>query len=243
VAGLEVKAASGPAELGESWAASVEESQIILAEIQTCNAALQALVAVEPMIADRILWLDYRQGNAPTEGLLSSRPVLVKPIRTSRFFDALGRAVQAPVGRRGSKPTATPLAALRILVGEDNPVNRHLAQAMLGALGQNCDLFEDGERLIAAIRASGADVVIADLQMPVLDGAALARAVRSEFNNSRRPYLITLTAAATLEDRQRCLDAGMDDFLTKPLRLSTLRDALLRAEAWLTRHRSGFGGQ
>ncbi len=242
-AGLEVKASSGPAELGETWAASVEASQIILAEVRTCSTALQALVAVEPIIADRILWLDHRQGNAPAEGLLSSRPVLVKPIRTSRFLDALGRAVQAPVGRRGSKPSATPLAALRILVGEDSPVNRHLAQAMLGALGQNCDLFEDGERLIAAIRATGADVVIADLQMPVLDGAALARAVRSEFNNSRRPYLITLTAAATLEDRQRCLDAGMDDFLTKPLRLSTLRDALLRAEAWLTRHRSGFGGQ
>jgi signal transduction histidine kinase/ligand-binding sensor domain-containing protein/CheY-like chemotaxis protein len=242
-AGLEVKAASGPAELGESWAASVEASQIILAEVRTCSTALQALVALEPIVADRILWLDHRQGNAPAEGPLSSRPVLVKPIRTSRFFDALGRAVQAPVGRRGPKANATPLAALRILVGEDNPVNRHLAQAMLGALGQNCHLFEDGERLLAAIRTGGADVVIADLQMPVLDGAALARTVRAEFNNSKRPYLITLTAAATLEDRQRCLDAGMDDFLTKPLRLSTLRDALLRAEAWLARHRSGFGGQ
>jgi CheY-like chemotaxis protein len=84
-------------------------------------------------------------------------------------------------------------------------------------------------------------VVIADLQMPLRDGAEIARAVRAEMGTGSRPYLITLTAAVTLEDRQRCLDAGMDDFLTKPLRMSTLRDALQRADAWLSRHRQGYG--
>jgi len=189
-------------------------------------------------LVERILWLDHRRSEAPPTGPLGSRPILVKPIRTARFLEALGRLPQNPAQRASVKAGMPLLPPLRILVGEDNPVNRHLAQAMLGALGQTCELFEDGDQLFDVVSQRGADVIIADLQMPVIDGAELARRIRSTMDPSSRPYLITVTAAATLEDRQRCLDAGMDDFLTKPLRLSTLRDALLRAQEWLLRHRS-----
>ena len=240
-AGLEVVAAADPKSLGDSLSAHLTESQWILAEVKSAAAALEQAVAVDPGLAQKVVWLDFRQGTLPGDGALASRPVLVKPIRISRFHEALGRASQAPVVRRSPRGNGTALPALRILVGEDNPVNRHLAQAMLGALGQTCELFEDGERLYQSLRRDGADVVIADLQMPLRDGAELARSVRSEMETGSRPYLITLTAAVTLEDRQRCLDAGMDDFLTKPLRLSTLREALQRADAWLARHRTGYG--
>ena len=240
-AGLEVVAAADAKSLGESLPVHLNASQWILAEVKSAAAVLDQAVAANPELVNKVVWLDFRQGTLAGDGALASRPVLVKPIRVSRFHEALGRASQAPASRRSPRSSGVALPALRILVGEDNPVNRHLAQAMLGALGQTCELFEDGERLYQALKRNGADVVIADLQMPLRDGAQLARSVRSEMGTGSRPYLITLTAAVTLEDRQRCLDAGMDDFLTKPLRLSTLREALQRADAWLARHRNGYG--
>ncbi len=240
-AGLEVVAAADPKSLGDSLPIHLKESQWILAEVKSAAEVLDQAVATDPELVNKVVWLDFRQGTLAGDGALASRPVLVKPIRVSRFHEALGRASQVPAGRRSARSTGVSLPELRILVGEDNPVNRHLAQAMLGALGQTCELFEDGESLYQALKRNGADVVIADLQMPLRDGAELARSVRSELGTGSRPYLITLTAAVTLEDRQRCLDAGMDDFLTKPLRLSTLRDALQRADAWLARHRNGYG--
>jgi hypothetical protein len=203
---------------------------------------LAALTPATPAIAGKILWLDHRQGESTTEGQPASRHILVKPVRSARFFEALVRVVHSQSNRSGSKVPFSPLPTLRILVGEDNPVNQHLARAMLAALGQNCELFDDGALLLSAVRKGECDVVIADLQMPALDGAEVARAIRKEMTESTRPYLITLTAAATLADRQRCLDAGMDDFLTKPLRMSTLREALTRADQWLSRHRNGHGG-
>ena len=240
-AGLEVVAAADPQSLGDSLTTRLGQASWILAEVKSTAVMLDQAASADPSIAAKVVWLDFRQGALPGDGALANRPVLVKPIRASRFREALGRALQVPPVRRSPAANGAQLPALRILVGEDNPVNRHLAQAMLGSLGQSCELFEDGERLYQALKRSGADVVIADLQMPLRDGAEIARAVRSEMGTGSRPYLITLTAAVTLEDRQRCLDAGMDDFLTKPLRMSTLRDALQRADAWLARHRQGYG--
>ena len=240
-AGLEVVAAPDPQSLGDALSTHLTQASWILAELKSTAVMLDVAASADPSLAAKVVWLDFRQGALPGDGALANRPVLVKPIRVSRFREALGRALQVPAARRSPAANSTPLPALRILVGEDNPVNRHLAQAMLGSLGQSCELFEDGERLYQALKRSGADVVIADLQMPLRDGAEIARAVRAEMGTGSRPYLITLTAAVTLEDRQRCLDAGMDDFLTKPLRMSTLREALQRADAWLARHRQGYG--
>ena len=239
--GLQVTAAADPSGLVGSLESAVGSADVVIAEVKSFGPALAALASATPALAGKILWLDHRQGDTTAEGLLASRPTVVKPVRATRFFEALVRVAHTPANRPGPRTPFIPLPALRILVGEDNPVNQHLAHAMLAALGQKCELLADGALLLNAIRKGDCDVVIADLQMPVLDGSEVARRVHQEMTDATRPYLITLTAAVTLADRQRCLEAGMDDFLTKPLRMATLREALARADQWLGRHRNGYG--
>ena len=119
---------------------------------------------------------------------------------------------------------------LRVLVAEDNDVNREVIAGQLGMLGLEHDLAGDGLAALAAYRHGCYDLVITDLRMPELDGIELARAVRElEAAEARaRVPMIAITANATVEDAEACRAAGMDDFLGKPVRLARLRDCLAR---------------
>ncbi|GAB4214077.1 MAG: hypothetical protein Fur007_09590 [Rhodoferax sp.] len=123
----------------------------------------------------------------------------------------------------------------RVLVAEDNPVNSLVIQALLKQLGLDARVAGDGQQALDALRAETvdgwrADVVLMDVHMPVMDGYSATRAIRTHEAAQglpRRP-IIALTADAFEEDRQRCLVAGMDDFLTKPIALTALRESLTR---------------
>jgi CheY-like chemotaxis protein len=159
---------------------------------------------------------------------------LTKPVKASRLCDALVDALASggqPV--RDAAPAMTGLRLadrhpLRVLVAEDNGVNQKVALAMLGYLGYRADIAADGVEAVAAVRRVPYDVVFMDLQMPELDGIGATRQIIAEHPVGRRPRIVALTANAYDEDREDCIAAGMDDYVSKPLKTETLEAALLR---------------
>jgi CheY-like chemotaxis protein len=117
-----------------------------------------------------------------------------------------------------------------VLVAEDNGVNQKVALAMLRHLGYRADLAADGVEAVEAVRRVPYDVVFMDLQMPELDGIDATKQIIAEHPPQRRPRIIALTANAFDEDREQCLAAGMDDYVSKPLKTDTLEAALLKAQ-------------
>jgi len=108
----------------------------------------------------------------------------------------------------------------RVLLVEDNPVNRHLAQKLLTMAGYRVETAENGQLALDALAADTFDIVLMDCQMPVLDGYAATRRIRDLQKAGRLPPrlpVVAMTANAMIGDREKCLDAGMDDYLTKPL--------------------------
>jgi CheY-like chemotaxis protein len=117
------------------------------------------------------------------------------------------------------------LSSLRVLVVEDHPVNQKIALGLLAKLSIQADLAENGEVAIAMTRVGNYDVILMDMQMPVLDGVDATRAIRL-LALGFQPWIIAQTANAFDTDRESCLQAGMDDFLSKPFRMDALRAKL-----------------
>ena len=138
----------------------------------------------------------------------------------------------AVVGRPLSPALQVHGVARRVLVVEDNPLNRMVATGMLQALGHEVEAAEDGLVALERLREGFYDLVLLDVQMPRLDGYATARAIRETERHSDmgRTPIIALTAGAVEGERERCLHSGMDDFLTKPIDPGTLSVSLRR---WL----------
>jgi two-component system, sensor histidine kinase and response regulator len=151
---------------------------------------------------------------------------LTKPVRQSQLFDCLTTIIGAPRPGQPATPTqplssATPAVAEssslpRVLVAEDNPVNQQVARRLLAKLGYQAVLVGDGRQAVAAARQGDFVAVLMDCQMPELDGFAATAAIRSEEIERRLP-IIAMTAAAMTGDRERCLAAGMDDYISKPV--------------------------
>ena len=117
------------------------------------------------------------------------------------------------------------LARLQVLLVEDHPINQTLALALLKKLGIQATLAQNGKAALARIDERSFDVVLMDMQMPIMDGLQATHAIR-QMNIPVQPYIIALTANAFENDRERCLQAGMDDFLAKPFTLDDLRARL-----------------
>jgi CheY-like chemotaxis protein/anti-sigma regulatory factor (Ser/Thr protein kinase) len=161
---------------------------------------------------------------------------LTKPTRSDQLKDVLGRLLGgAPAAARPSSSAIdTSLAAqrpLRILLAEDNVVNQKVAVRLLERMGYRPDVASNGLEALEAVHRQRYDVVLMDVQMPEMDGLEASRRITSEVDAAKRPRLIALTANVLKGAEQTCLEAGMDDYLTKPLDLVHLRDALLRCDA------------
>jgi PAS domain S-box-containing protein len=155
---------------------------------------------------------------------------LTKPIRPSQLYDALlnvlGEARPAPVPVEADEaPPGEAPRGLRILVAEDNAVNQRLALLMLDKLGYRGDVVSNGAEALEALERRRYDVVLMDVQMPELDGLEATRRIHERWS-SERPHIIAVTAGAMSEERDRCLAAGMDDYLSKPIRIEELSAAL-----------------
>ncbi|MFT6407543.1 MAG: signal transduction histidine kinase/CheY-like chemotaxis protein [Arenicella sp.] len=123
-------------------------------------------------------------------------------------------------------PALTPLSPLRILVAEDNPINQKVITAQLAQLGQRADVVNNGLEAISALSEKEYDVVILDILMPVMDGEETIEAIRASKPSIAQNYCIALTASTYEDQRGRLLDLGFDVFLSKPLSLAELSEAL-----------------
>lgn len=131
----------------------------------------------------------------------------------------------------GHGPNVVPIKRSHILVVEDNHTNAMLLCKMLTKLGHSSDVAADGAIALQKLAEQTYDAILMDCQMPIMDGWQVTRAIRDSETPYQKIPIIAVTANASSEDRARCHEAGMDDFLQKPLRLATLDDALHR---WLT---------
>lgn len=118
---------------------------------------------------------------------------------------------------------------LQVLIAEDHPGNQIVCRTFLEKMGIRCNMVSNGQEALQALSTVHYDMVLMDCQMPVLDGYAATQAIRErERASGRHTVIIAITAHALPEDRQRCLDAGMDDYLAKPISLQSLASMLQR---------------
>ncbi len=164
--------------------------------------------------------------------------VLTKPAKPSQIYDAiikvLGTTTPFPIEikAKSSQPVIDENKAHsdRILMAEDNTVNQKVALHMLAKLGYRCDSVSNGQEAVDAIASRDYDVILMDMQMPEMDGLEATRTIRKHQRKDKpSPWIIALTANAMEGDRERCLEAGMDDYLSKPIKSSPLATALLKA--------------
>jgi CheY-like chemotaxis protein len=118
---------------------------------------------------------------------------------------------------------------LRILLAEDNVVNQKLALRLLQQMGYRADLASNGIEVIESLERQPYDVVLMDVQMPEMDGLEAARRITARWPVHERPRIVAMTANAMQGDREECLAAGMDDYVTKPIRVDALVEALMQA--------------
>ena len=162
--------------------------------------------------------------------------VLTKPIKRSRlhaaFLDLWARdgRTRAQAERSEFEHGMADRTPLSILVAEDNTVNQQLALRFLGRMGYACDVVANGIEAVEAVRRRPYDVVLMDVEMPEMDGLDAARVISGR-GGAGRPWIVAMTASALPGDRERCLAAGMDDYVTKPIRPAELQRALAAAAA------------
>ncbi|MCO4763183.1 MAG: response regulator [Myxococcales bacterium] len=169
---------------------------------------------------------------------------LSKPVKQTRLYEILvthfgeRRVVTSPALPIVTRPaTPRPILPLRVLLAEDNEVNQLVGQMMLARMGIDADVVTDGGEAISAVAGSHYDVVLMDVQMPKIDGIEATREIRK--NGGMQPWIVALTASALEDDRQRCLAAGMDDHLAKPMTQESLEATLVRAAEERTKALAG----
>ncbi len=159
---------------------------------------------------------------------------LMKPIKQAD----LSSAILTAIGKRKIKtarlssiiePTFASNHPFRILLVEDNLTNQKVAARMLQKLGYRVDVVANGNEALEALERQGYDIIFMDVQMPEMDGIEATRRICHLYPPSERAYIIAMTAHAMKDDRQMCLDAGMDDYLSKPIRAEEVQSALEHA--------------
>lgn len=117
---------------------------------------------------------------------------------------------------------------MHILLAEDNPVNQKVALRMLERIGFSADVANNGLEALNALEQKTYDIILMDMQMPEMDGLEATRRIVDKYDESSRPYIIALTANAMQGDRERCIAAGMNDYISKPIRMEDLHEAFDR---------------
>ena len=162
---------------------------------------------------------------------------LNKPIKQSQLYDVLNQVLvgQIKVRHRPSileeiDPHLAQRLPLRILLAEDNVVNQQVGLHLLQRFGYRADVAGNGLEVLEALRRQSYDVVLMDVQMPEMDGISATHHICQEWSRVERPRIIAMTANAMQGDRQMCLDSGMDDYISKPIRVEELADALNKCQ-------------
>ena len=196
-----------------------------------------------PISSTRLILLTSlgRRGDAKAAQDAGIAAYLTKPIRQSQLYSCLSLVLAnsssavsgtaqppAPLITRHSLSEAQAQSRGRILVAEDNPINQKVAVKMIEKLGYRVDIAGNGHEACEALERIAYAMVLMDCQMPVMDGFQATTVIRRREGSGRRTPIIAMTANAMQEDRQRCLEAGMDDFISKPVASKALAETLSR---------------
>jgi signal transduction histidine kinase/CheY-like chemotaxis protein len=234
-------AESAAASAGPEWLAQAGNGErvVLLAVGTPLDGSLEAARAMRrsaPSANFGIVLLPRLRQRLPVDTLrkLGARQA-TRPVRQSTLRAAIEESLQRtastpapPLDEPRTAADARPLEGLRVLVAEDNAVNTKLAVLLLGRLGCKVQTAANGVEALAALTRGPVDLVLMDCEMPEMDGFATTREIRRREGDRAHTPIIAMTANAMDSDRQRCLDAGMDDYLAKPVRAPLLRDALER---------------
>ncbi len=237
--------------LGSECAASADEALELLARVERFDVAIvdmhmpgtdgagfaRLLRERHPTIDTPLVLLSSIGLSLPPDEARRFACHLTKPAKPAQLLATLLRVLDrspsddsGTLVTPGAAPTSSPLAGAAVLVTDDNLVNQKVARRMLVRLGIEPDLAGNGLEALTAIQRRRYDIVLMDVQMPVMDGLEAARRiVHEQPDAARRPWIIALTANAMRGDRELCLEAGMDDYLTKPIKPDDLLSALQRA--------------
>jgi two-component system sensor histidine kinase/response regulator len=244
-----VAVASGPAALDALRCAAARREPFPIALVDGMMPVMDGLdlaehIRSEPEIAAVRLLLLTSAGQPEDTARCRSLEIsacLIKPVRQSELFDALMKAMAfrnrsdeiwrpRPQGEDRPAPISSRIR-LRVLLAEDHPVNQKVAVRMLEHQGHSVVVAPDGRQALQALENDRFDVVLMDLQMPEMDGFEALRAIRErEASSGRNLPVIALTAHAMQGDRDRCLRAGFDGYLAKPIRQADLQTALTAVE-------------
>lgn len=169
---------------------------------------------------------------------------LNKPVKQSQFYNVLLQVFGTTVDATANAKTpslglkyfqsfssrSSGRSRLRILLAEDNVINQKVAIHLLERIGYRADVAANGIEVLDALKRSPYDVVLMDVQMPDMDGIEATRRIHQDYPEEKRPWIIAMTANAMQGDRDKCLNAGMDDYVTKPIRRDRLVEALNRCK-------------
>ena len=175
------------------------------------------------------------RGDDPQPAELGIVGLVHKPIRPSQLLDTLCRALNVQVQREKRAPTAPVLdpclsqrLPLRLLLADDNPINQKVGLSVLQKLGYRADVANNGLEVLKALEQKAYDLLFLDVQMPEMDGLEAARQIAKRWPPDRRPRIVAMTGNALMGDREKCLAAGMDDYISKPVRVGELQAAIER---------------
>jgi PAS domain S-box-containing protein len=230
--------ASGPAALAElerAWAAQAPYPLVLLDALmpEMDGYTLARLVKEHPRLGDTtVLMLSSAEGSAARARELSLAGCLIKPIKQSELFDAIRGAVGAalrPAEEAPEAPAPAPRRRLRVLLAEDNVVNQKLMTRLLEKWGHGVAVAANGREALGALEKERFDVVLMDVQMPEIGGFEATAAIRArEKEAGGHLPVIAMTAHAMKGDRERCLAAGMDGYVAKPIQANELSEVIGR---------------
>jgi CheY-like chemotaxis protein len=205
------------------------------------GAELAGAIRSQPQLAATRLILLTSMGQAAKPAEVGVDGSLTKPVNASQLHDEIAAVLARAAASENGAPTAAPVpetvdtsdaphAGARVLVAEDHPVNRLLAVKLLERLGCSVDVAQNGAEAVDMSNGSEYAAIFMDCQMPEVDGyEATGRIRRREADGGEHVPIVAMTANTMEGDRERCIDAGMDDYLPKPLRPAELEGALRRA--------------
>jgi CheY-like chemotaxis protein/HPt (histidine-containing phosphotransfer) domain-containing protein len=197
---------------------------------------LAQAISVDPVLMKTALILLTSTSDLDTAALRKAgvREWLTKPVRNSELYDRLMR-VMAPNRTTAAAPDPTPPPPLpapgslgRVLIAEDNLLNQLVAERVVSRLGYQVDLVVNGAEALKALADTAYSAVLMDCHMPILDGYQATKEIRRREGGGKRIPIIAMTAGALVEDRARCLAAGMDDYVSKPVDVKALEAMLTR---------------
>jgi CheY-like chemotaxis protein len=197
------------------------------------SASLRVLRGPEllPIVLIAAVALGGEEAAAADSGLVQA--TLTKPVAPRKLHDVMAQVGTHPVAGPAAAERAAP-GALHVLVADDNALNQNLLRRLVGKLGHKVNVVSNGREAVAAVAQEPYDAVLMDILMPEMDGLEAAEAICRRWPRGTRPRLIALTAMAGPGDKERCMKAGFDDYMSKPVHLEDLAEAFKVAAGWRT---------